>query len=100
MQGAGPSIGKALRRWGRDVLLFVAEDPPMNREDADWCMWARKDYPAVLKALMKLREFKDDLDESKADAYICGYYRGIREAVFLLNVRIDRQKPKRKRKRK
>lgn len=57
-----------------------------------------KDYPAVLKALMKLPEFKDDPNDSRADAYICGYYRGIREAVFLLNVRIDRQKPKRRRK--
>lgn len=49
MNGAGPSIGKALRRWGRDVLLFVAEEPPLNREDADWCMWMQKTIPLFLK---------------------------------------------------
>ena len=55
-----------------------------NPED-HWQLWSCEDYPKWLKALMKLPVFKGD--ERMADAYICGYHRGLIDARWLLTRR-------------
>ncbi len=51
-------------------------------KDMQWCLWYAKSYKKTLKALMKLDDFAGD--KSKADGYICGYYRGLQMAAFRL----------------
>jgi hypothetical protein len=90
MNGNGASIGKALRSFTSAVLPdIVTSEMPRTRADTDWCLWSHPAYPAALKALMNLPVFTDN--ERSADAYICGYYRGLKEAVFQFDVRMSKR---------
>jgi hypothetical protein len=86
MNGAGAIIAKTLRKFTKKHFQEIAgimQDPAITREDADWCLWMVKDYPQTLNALAKLPDFGGN--KKMADAYLCGYWRGIQEAAFRLN---------------
>jgi hypothetical protein len=86
MQGAGIQIEKALRTFTKEVWPgIVAMVSDMTPKDMQWCLWYAKSYKKTLKALMKLHDFAGD--NSKADSYICGYYRGLQMAAFRLRKR-------------
>lgn len=93
MNGPGLNIGKALRRFTARVFPTVLGlSRPLTRADAEWCLWMDTSYPRTLEALAKLPEFAGN--EKMADAYICGYYRGLKMAAFELT---RKHKSKRKR---
>jgi hypothetical protein len=54
----------------------------MKEKDLDFSVWAAKSYPSTLKALAKHPDFR--CNQKMADAYICGYWRGLQDAVFEL----------------
>jgi hypothetical protein len=67
----------------------------MKAGEEDWCLWMVASYPKTLKALMKLDEFAGNA--RMADAYICGYYRGLKKAAFRMNkFKLPPRPPKRK----
>ena len=71
MQGFGIKIGKALRHFCKSVI--GTSIPPSDELHA--ACWMSKAYPQTLTALMKI-----GLREEIADSYICGYWRGLRDA--------------------
>ena len=86
MQGAGIQIEKALRTFTKEVWPgIVAMVSDMTPKDMQWCLCYADFYKKTLKALMKLDDFAGD--KSKADGYICGYYRGLQMAAFRLRKR-------------
>jgi hypothetical protein len=93
MNGPNSAIGKALRPFTRTTLPFAYvafADGETTREDVDLCVWWDRKYPAAMKALMKVRDFKEFSNrEALADYYICGYVRGLQEAVFQLSQKVD-----------
>jgi len=90
MQSAGVPIGKALRKFSRKNLRnLLLEADKMTRRDADWCLWSSDEYPATMKALVALHHFDYPMPKSKrqlrewlADAYICKFFRGMKEVVY------------------
>ncbi len=79
---SGVDIAEALRAFTEEVLPMISGmviDPATDRDAADWCVWTASTYPATLKALCELKHFDSERD---ADLYICGYFRGLQEALF------------------
>ena len=72
MNVPGKEVAKALAPVRRDMIRMFAADPE-SRDEMN--MWTHKHYPRVLRQLRKVRGFKSLRD---ADAYICGYFRGLR----------------------
>ena len=97
MNGAGANIGKALHPFAPRILQRMVDLMPLSRADADWCLWTFDFYPQMVKALIKLPEFKGD--KGRADDYICGYVRGLKEAAYQFDVAYTKEsKSKGKRK--
>jgi hypothetical protein len=83
MQGFGVNIGKALRRFCKSVI--GASVPPSNELHA--ACWMSQAYPQALSALMKI-----GLRREIADSYICGYWRGLRDAQYLIEQKSKKRK--------
>ena len=84
MNGPGTGIEKILRKFRAAVLpMLCAFNPEVKKADLDWWLWSNNKYPAAFKALTKHRQFRNRV---MADAYICGYYRGLRDACYELKV--------------
>lgn len=80
MQGTGGVIGVALRKFCKAVIGRCKSADPEDH----WQMWKLKAYPETLKALRRLHYFKGKGGADRADAYICGYMRGLCDARELL----------------
>lgn len=63
-----------------------ASVPPSGELHA--ACWMSKAYPQALKALMKI-----GLRQEIADAYTCGYWRGLRDAKYLMEQKSKKRKP-------
>lgn len=101
----GQAIGKILRRFTDDInrrgiAVDTLERQPdgsmtgtatkngilgfpktATLEEIERCSWEVPSYPQTLKALAKLPEFAGN--KEKADAYLCGYVRGLRMMAFI-----------------
>jgi hypothetical protein len=85
MNGTGSGIDAILRRFKKEALAFLRPTAPlMSRADLDWCLWSCSLYPATLKGLTAHKDFDS---RKMADAYLCGYSRGLRDAVYELTKR-------------
>ena len=75
MNVSGKEVAKALAPLRRDMLRgFKADCDPHD----EILIWYSEVYPRVLRQLRKVRGFKS---LREADAYMCGYIRGLRDAV-------------------
>jgi hypothetical protein len=89
MQGTGEAIGKALETFTDAIfgdLVSRVTGPDFTKADRYWCTWMNESYPATMKALLKLEHYFGTGPSARkaADAYICGYYRGLQEAAWRL----------------
>jgi hypothetical protein len=75
-----PIIAKALRGFTKAALRLIATVPDVTPEEAQYSIWRVKSYPQTPKALMRSLVFAGN--ETKADACICGYDRGLQMAAF------------------
>lgn len=80
MNVPGKEVAKALAPL-RKVMIRLFEQTehrayPESRDET--LIWESKEYPRVLRQLRKVRGFNS---ERIADAYICGYVRGLRDPV-------------------
>jgi hypothetical protein len=80
MNGPGVNIGMALRKFCKSIIGCCHG----MKVDDHWQLWVSPAYPQALKALMKLPAFKGKGGADRADAYICGYARGLCDAANLL----------------
>ncbi len=79
MNVPGKEVAKTLSPIRGMLNLFAITEHPSEPDSRDETLiWSHKSYPRVLRQLRKVRGFKS-LDV--ADAYICGYVRGLRDAV-------------------
>lgn len=86
MNGAGASIYDALKKFTANVFpLIESEVRDSTEEDMKWSCWMAQTYPETLAALARLPDFSGN--KGMADAYICGYYRGLSRAAWLLSPR-------------
>jgi hypothetical protein len=97
MRSMGAGIGNILTKFRKRIFNNMqdglAYETYRGLKDLDGCMWASSSYPELLKTLSEHPHFKEgDNGEGRADAYICGYYRGIRDALYMLEKRMrDRE---------
>lgn len=102
MNGFGIGIGKILvpfRNAALGILAVVLPDLPdkeLSDRALDDCHWMMREYEATLKKLQQHPEIKT---EEKADIYICGYYRGLRDALAVIE-RAERQEKSRRKNKK
>jgi hypothetical protein len=83
MQGFRINIGKALRHFCKSV---IGASVPNSDELHEAC-WMSIAYPDALSALVKI-----GLRQEIADSYICGYWRGLRDAKYLLQQKSKKRK--------
>jgi hypothetical protein len=98
MNGPGTGIEKILRRFRKESLgmIFIVLPDLQRPKDLDWSCWGADSYPATLKALAAHKHFDS---KKMADAYICGYWRGLRDSAYeLTRERPKRRKPSKRRK--
>jgi hypothetical protein len=74
LNGPGKEVAKALAPLRQMLRAFKQTEPSPD----ETLIWHHKEYPRVLRQLRKVRRFNS---EATADAYICGYVRGLRDAV-------------------
>jgi hypothetical protein len=90
MNGPGTHIGKALRGFTKAAFPLIRLNAAWMRtqEEAELCLWMSNEYDAAIKALMALPEFRqEDGGSASADLYLCGYYRGLQMATYLMKKR-------------
>lgn len=80
MNGPGGYIGVALRKFCKATIGRCKSTNPEDHRQ----LWMSKAYPGAFKALTKLHQFKGKGGADRADAYICGYMRGLCDARELL----------------
>jgi hypothetical protein len=94
MNGVGTELGKALRQWTMKVfpsILHVLNTERVSRADTDKCMWIDDDYPQLLETIAALPDFGGD--KKMADAYLCGYRRGLRQAGWQMLYNFEALEP-------
>lgn len=83
----------ALRNFSNEMLTAIRRDIEdgmyTQANDEDYAEWMAGSFPETLAALLKLPDFKDNPE--RADAYLCGYYRGLRAAAVASVPRAKRQ---------
>ena len=89
MEGTGEVMGKALAKFTDAIfegLVSRVTGPNFTKADRHICMWMHRSYPATMRALLRLKHYFGEGPSAKqaADAYMCGYYRGLQEAVWRL----------------
>ena len=82
MNEANPEIHDVLKEFTRAAFPCVLAAMPYSQEDVKGCLWMVTTYPQTLEAVAALPAFAGD--KKMADAYICGYYRGLMTAASLL----------------
>ncbi len=103
MNGAGIRIGKILTAFRAEAIgwaKFAFSDQvatpnsalrrPRKHLEECWQLWTAQAYPLALKELGKLPDFQVKVrgkvkpDLRQADAYLCGYWRGLHDSLFLI----------------
>jgi hypothetical protein len=99
MNGAGIGIGKILRAFrseamemsqpAMDDLPDSALRRPHKHLENELQLWMAKSYPSTLKELSRWHEWRGlpkSEREGRADSYLCGYWRGLHDALFIVYV--------------
>jgi hypothetical protein len=103
MNGANPEIHDLLQEFTAYALLGIQAEMLDSHENDNAaarelvlrnCLWVNAKYSQTLEALAALRAFSGD--KKMADAYICGYYRGLKTAAWSMQPRATKLKRKRK----
>ena len=96
MNGPGIGIGEILRNFRDDAMKIIgislislqksALRRPRQYLESELMLWSLNSYPEALRKLAKRQEWSDLPKAHRewcADAYLCGYFRGARDAMFM-----------------